>query len=140
MPGPGSYRVPIRTPRSERPFRKAAAEARNRSTLTDALDLYDRLVLSQHRRGAQTRRALDGRSGLLTPLKSRKPASINRDEVSEQVRKRARVAPISANRQLAYASAFFNWCVEEGYIEIKSGKGDPQAGAGKRTGSVPFTW
>ncbi len=102
--------------------RKAAAEARNRSTLTDALDLYDRLVLSQHRRGAQTRRALDGRSGLLTPLKSRKPASINRDEVSEQVRKRARVAPISANRQLAYASAFFNWCVEEGYIEINPAK------------------
>lgn len=93
--------------------REAALEVRNRTTLTDVLDLYEELILAQHRRGSQTRRALDGKKGLLTTLGNRKPASITRAEISDLVKKHARKAPISANRKLAYASAFFNWCVEE---------------------------
>lgn len=93
--------------------RDAALEARTRTTLEDVLDLYEELVLAQHRRGTQTRRALDGKKGLLTTLANRKPASITRAEISDLVKKHARKAPISANRKLAYASAFFNWCVEE---------------------------
>ncbi len=97
--------------------RQAAIDARNRTTLKQVLDIYDTSVLSQHRRGAQTRRALDGKNGLLTTLASRQPASITRAEISDLVRKHARSAPISANRKLAYASAFFNWCVEEAIVE-----------------------
>jgi integrase len=97
--------------------REAAHQARNRTTLRDVLDLYEQLVLSQHRRGTATRRALDGKKGLLATFAGRKPTSITRAEISELVRKHARTAPISANRKLAYASAFFNWCVEEGVVE-----------------------
>lgn len=97
--------------------RAAAAEARNRKTLGEVLDLYDGLVLVQHRRGEGTRRALDGRKGLLKSLKDRVPSSITRAEVADLVKKHARWAPISANRKLAYASAFFNWCIHEGIIE-----------------------
>lgn len=93
--------------------REAALEIRTRTTLKDVLDLYEELILAQHRRGSQTRRALDGKKGLLTTLANRKPASITRAEISDLVKKHARQAPISANRKLAYASAFFNWCVEE---------------------------
>ncbi len=93
--------------------REAALEVRTRTTLKDVLDLYEELILAQHRRGAQTRRALDGKKGLMTTLANRKPASITRAEISDLVKKHARQAPISANRKLAYASAFFNWCVEE---------------------------
>ncbi|WP_294131706.1 integrase family protein [Sphingobium sp.] len=93
--------------------REAALEIRTRTTLKDVLDLYEELILAQHRRGTQTRRALDGKKGLMTTLANRKPASITRAEISDLVRKHARQAPISANRKLAYASAFFNWCVEE---------------------------
>lgn len=97
--------------------RAAAAEARNRKTLGEVLDLYDGLVLVQHRRGEGTRRALDGRKGLLRSLKDRVPSSITRAELADLVKKHARWAPISANRKLAYASAFFNWCIHEGIIE-----------------------
>lgn len=97
--------------------RAAAAEARNRRTLSEVLDVYDGLVLVQHRRGGGTRRALDGRKGLLASLKDRVPSSITRAELSDLVKKHARWAPISANRKLAYASAFFNWCIHEGIVE-----------------------
>jgi len=97
--------------------RAAAAAARNSKTLGEVLDLYDGLVLVQHRRGAGTRRALDGRKGLLKSLKDRVPSSITRAEIADLVKKHGRWAPISANRKLAYASAFFNWCIHEGIIE-----------------------
>lgn len=98
--------------------REAALEIKTRVTLKDVLDLYETSVLSQHRRGAATRRALDGKKGLLKTFSQCKPNSISRAELAEQVRKHARTAPISANRKLAYASAFFNWCVEEEIIEL----------------------
>ncbi|WP_449472688.1 tyrosine-type recombinase/integrase [Sphingobium chungangianum] len=97
--------------------RAAALEARNRTTLTAVLDDYETLVLSQHRRGAATRRALDGKKGLLTTLGNRKPRTILKEEIGDLVKKHARSAPISANRKLAYASAFFNWCVGEGVLD-----------------------
>lgn len=62
--------------------RSAAAAARNNKTLGEVLDLYDGLVLVQHRRGAGTRRALDGRKGLLRSLTDRVPSSITPAEIS----------------------------------------------------------
>ena len=97
--------------------RQAAIEARNRITLVEVLDDYSRRVLSQHRKGDATRRSLDGRKGLLLPLKSRTPSSITRGEMIDLVKREARLSAISANRKLAYASAFFNWCVDEEIIE-----------------------
>ncbi|QDC37282.1 tyrosine-type recombinase/integrase [Sphingobium fuliginis] len=96
--------------------KQAAAEARQRVSLKDVLDTYENLVLKYHRRGTATRRALDGKKGLLTTLASRTPGSLDRLELGDLVKKHARKAPISANRKLAYASAFFNWCVDEGII------------------------
>jgi len=96
--------------------RTAAIAALNRKTLAEVLQDYDESVLSQHRRGAQTKRALDGKRGLLRTLLTREPSSILRAEIADLVRKHARTAPIAANRNLAYASAFFNWCVEEEII------------------------
>ncbi|ATE65137.1 tyrosine-type recombinase/integrase [Rhizorhabdus dicambivorans] len=96
--------------------KEAAAEARRRVSIKDVLDTYERLVLTGHRRGAATRRALDGKAGLLTTLANRTPASITRLELGDLVKKHARKAPISANRKLAYASAFFNWCADEGVL------------------------
>jgi integrase len=43
--------------------------------------------------------------------------NVTRQDVADAVRERARVAPISANRQLAYANAFFNWCVDEELVD-----------------------
>jgi integrase len=97
--------------------RQAALEARSRITLAEVLDTYEQRVLVHHRRGAGTRRALDGKKGLLTTLRSRPPASITRPEIVDLVNKHARTAPISANRKLAFASAFFNWCVNQCILE-----------------------
>lgn len=88
-------------------------EARNRKSLRDLLDTYEEEVLAHHKRGAATRRALDGKEGLLKTLAERDPASLTRSEIVQILKKRAKIAPTSANRQLAYASAFFNWCVDE---------------------------
>ncbi|ODP36710.1 integrase [Sphingomonas turrisvirgatae] len=96
--------------------RAAASEAMSRMTLTSVLDDYQTSVLDQNRTGAATRRALDGPKGLLKPFASRKPVSIMKDEILPLVKKLAIKSPISANRKLAYASAFFNWCVDAGYV------------------------
>lgn len=94
--------------------RLAEEEAlRNRKSLKDVLDAYQCEVLSHHKRGAATRRALDGRRGLLKTFVDRDPTSLARSEIAQILKERAKVSPTSANRQLAYASAFFNWCVDE---------------------------
>lgn len=98
--------------------RKAAIALLCRTTLGELIEDYHSAVLSQHRRGEQTRRALDGKRGLLRPLLSREPSSILRVEIADLVKKHARTAPIAANRNLAYAAAFFNWCVDEGVLPI----------------------
>lgn len=86
---------------------------RNRKSLKDILDTYAEEVLAHHKRGSATRRALDGREGLLSSFADREPASLTRAEITQVLKRRAKIAPTSANRQLAYASAFFNWCVDE---------------------------
>lgn len=91
--------------------------ARHRRTVRDALDAYDRERLCQLKRGAATRRALDGHEGLLNGLLDADLRSVTRQDVADAVRRRAGIAPVSANRQLAYANAFFNWCVDEELIE-----------------------
>lgn len=94
--------------------REAEEEAaRNRKSLKELLESYDEEVLAHHRRGAATRRALDGKEGLLKDFTDRDPASLTRSEIVLALKRKAKVAPTSANRQLAYASAFFNWCVDE---------------------------
>ncbi|API58791.1 hypothetical protein BSL82_05270 [Tardibacter chloracetimidivorans] len=108
-----------RNPNEERRnlAREAQIRARSRKALVQMLDQYEREVLSHHRRGDQTRRALDGKEGLLRTLQARNVKEITRDEIQELLKRRAKRSPISANRQLAYAKAFFNWCVSEGVIE-----------------------
>lgn len=97
--------------------REAQIRARSRKTLVQMLDQYEREILSHHRRGGQTRRALDGKEGLLRTLRAKNVKNIARDELQDLLKRRARRSPISANRQLAYAKAFFNWCVSEGVLE-----------------------
>ena len=93
---------------------EAAASQR---TLRDALDEYEATKLVQLKRGDAVRRALDGRSGLLRKLVHRAPSSIVRADVAALIRAHAIKAPMAANRNLAYARAFFNWCVVEEIIE-----------------------
>lgn len=105
--------------RSEAEDARQAAEeaARRRHTVRQALDRYEAQHLVNLRRGKSTRRALDGVSGLLFPLADRDLKSVSRHDVAEQVRRRAKLAPISANRQLSYANAFFNWCADEELLD-----------------------
>lgn len=81
--------------------RTAAIASLNRKTLSEVIEDYDKAVLSQHRRGAQTKRALDGKRGLLRTLLNRQPESIMKAEISDLVKKHAKTAPIAANRNLA---------------------------------------
>jgi integrase len=97
--------------------RQAALAAAARRTVGDVLDEYQSAKLIQLRAGDGVRRALDGPSGVLRALADREITSIARTDVAEAVRKHALKAPIAANRGLAYARAFLNWCVSEGILE-----------------------
>jgi integrase len=97
--------------------RAAVREALSRRNLCDVLDQYQTAKLSELRRGANVRRAIDGKRGLLKAFVNQDIASITRDDVLNAVRVHAKRAPIAANRCLAYASAFFNWCVGQGILE-----------------------
>ena len=97
--------------------REAQVLARSRQALVQVLDEYERSILTHHRRGSQTRRALDGEKGLLWKFRSRGVRDITREDLYEVVKRRAKTSPISANRQLAYAKAFFNWCLAECIID-----------------------
>ncbi|WP_336962801.1 integrase family protein [Sphingobium aquiterrae] len=92
--------------------------ARNRKSLKDVLDRYESEHLAYLARGKATRRALDGEQGLFKDLVDREPASITRSDISQAVKAKVAIAPASANRQLAYAKAFFNWCVDEEILEL----------------------
>ncbi|WP_166037888.1 integrase family protein [Sphingosinicella sp. YJ22] len=98
-------------------LRAAEVAARSRCTVRQALDRYESEHLHKLRRGKSTRRALDGRSGLLLPFADQDLKCITRQDLAEQVRVRAKLSPISANRQLAYANAFFNWCADEELLD-----------------------
>lgn len=97
--------------------RKAEQAAKSRRSLADVLDQYEREKLASLRRGAAVRRALDGKKGLLRELVRREPASITRADIADAVKKHAKTSPIAANRALAYARAFFNWCVSEDLLQ-----------------------
>jgi integrase len=115
-------------PAEEAKRRKAEAErARlSRRTITEVLDQYEADRLSTLRRGKATRRALDGSCGLLAELREREPTSITRSEIRSALRKRAMASPISANRQLAYLKAFFNWCVAEEIVTANPAQSIPK--------------
>lgn len=96
--------------------RQAEQAAKTRRSLTDVLDQYEREKLANLRRGDAVRRALDGKKGLLRELVRREPASITKADIADAVKKHAKTSPIAANRALAYARAFFNWCVHEDIV------------------------
>jgi integrase len=95
----------------------AALAAVSQRTLRDVLDQYQATKLVQLRNGDAVRRSLDGKSGLLRSLVNRDPTSIVRADVAAAVRNHAIKSPMAANRNLAYARAFFNWCVVEEIVE-----------------------
>ncbi len=103
---------------AERQRAEAERAERERRSLTDVLEQYEREKLVDLRRGRATRRALDGEMGLLKPFADREPALITKVDIRDAVKDRARTSPISANRQLAYANAFFRWCVAEDIMEF----------------------
>lgn len=96
--------------------KEAARVAKTQRKLSDVLDEYERLKLSQLRTTEQTRRALDGPSGLLRAFANKDIGSISRENMVDAVRTHAKRAPIAANRSLAFAKAFFNWCIDQGII------------------------
>lgn len=96
--------------------RQAEQAAKSRRSLADVLDQYEREKLANLRRGDAVRRALDGKKGLLRELVRREPASITKADIADAVKKHAKTSPIAANRALAYARAFFNWCVHEDIV------------------------
>lgn len=97
--------------------RAAEIARKNRRSLADVLDEYERGKLSHLRRGSAVRRALDGRKGLLRDLVRREPREITRADITDAVRRQSKVGKgVGANRNLAYARAFFNWCVAEEII------------------------
>ncbi|MEO0461758.1 MAG: integrase arm-type DNA-binding domain-containing protein [Pseudomonadota bacterium] len=91
-------------------------EARSRRTVSSVLDEYDERHLSTLKRGKATRRALDGPRGLLHDLRNSDIGSPNAMDISQALRESQKRAPIAANRNLAYARAFFNWCKAEQII------------------------
>jgi len=97
--------------------REAERVARTQRKLSDVLDDYQRVKLSQLRRGAPARRGIDGQRGLLRKFASKDIASIARTDIVDAVRKHAEKAPMAANRNLAYVKAFFNWCIDQEIVE-----------------------
>lgn len=97
--------------------REAERVARTQRKLSDVLDDYQRVKLSQLRRGAPVRRGIDGQRGLLRKFASKDIASIVRTDIVDAVRKHAEKAPMAANRNLAYVKAFFNWCIDQEIVE-----------------------
>jgi integrase len=95
----------------------ARLAAKTRRKLSDVLDDYEKRKLSQLRTTGQTRRALDGPHGLLRAFANRDIGSIERSEIVDALRAQAKKAPISANRKLAFAKAFFNWCIDQDILE-----------------------
>lgn len=93
--------------------RRAEQAAKSRRSLADVLDQYEREKLANLRRGTAVRRALDGKKGLLRGMIQREPSSITKADIDAALSKHAKTSPIAANRALAYARAFFNWCVRK---------------------------
>lgn len=88
--------------------RDAAIAAKGRRNLSEVLDQYDRMKLSQLRSATENRRALGGPSGILKAFLHKDIASIDRSDIADAVRAHAQKSPIAANRSLAYVKAFLN--------------------------------
>ncbi|MDB5575878.1 MAG: integrase [Bradyrhizobium sp.] len=99
-------------------IKASADETRRQVVVKDVLDTYDGTVLVNHRSKGNTRRSLDGKRGLLRTVISRPIISLTRLELGDLIKEDAKIAPIGANRKMAMASAFFNWCVDEGVLEV----------------------
>ena len=97
--------------------REAERAARTQRKLSDVLDDYERVKLSQLRSGAQCRRGIDGKCGLLRKFASKDIASIARSDILDAVRKHAETSPMAANRYLAYVKAFMNWCIDQEILD-----------------------
>lgn len=110
--------------------RKATALAlqakRAQRCLSDVLNEYEEVHLADLRQGAARRRALDGRSGLLRKYRGTHIGDITEEDVVSAVAAHWRRAPIAANRNLAYAKAFFGWCKDRRIV-----KQNPAAGIKK---------
>jgi integrase len=83
-------------------------------SLRTLLDRYEARRLSQLRKGAVMARALQLGLADILPLEA---SLIGRREISAAIDDMADRAPIHANRVLAYAKAFFGWCVGRGYLD-----------------------
>jgi hypothetical protein len=117
--------------------RAAVHDVLSRRNLCDVLDQYQTTKLSELRRGANVRRAIDGKRGLLQAFVNQDIASSMRDDALNAVRLHAKRAPIAAKRCLAYVSAFFNWCVGQGILEA-SHAATVKAFKGTRARSLSF--
>ncbi|CAN5258752.1 site-specific integrase [soil metagenome] len=87
------------------------------TSVVDALDLYETNKLALLVRGGNARRALDGREGILKDLTDQPIRSLTRADLAQRVRDRAKIAAISANRQLSYLKTFLSWCVDEELVD-----------------------
>ncbi|WP_313807575.1 tyrosine-type recombinase/integrase [Sphingobium sp.] len=87
------------------------------TSVADALDLYETNKLALLDRGSGVRRALDGREGVLKELKDQSIRSLTRADLAQRIRDRAKIAPVSANRQLSYLKTFLSWCVDEEFVD-----------------------
>ena len=103
---------------AKREAREAMARAAEQQvTVGQAIERYAMQHLCQLRRGEATRRALEGPRGLLSEFLDRDIRTVTRADVSGAVARHATKAPIAANRSLAYAKAFFNWCIDVAIID-----------------------
>jgi hypothetical protein len=68
-------------------------QVRRQVSVKDVLNTYDGTVLVHHRSGGNTRRSLDGRSGLLATLSTRPIISLTRLEIGDLVKEHAKTAP-----------------------------------------------
>ncbi len=92
-------------------------------TLGALVEQYDRRRLTQLRRGAGVRRALD--RGLAS-LRHREISTVGRRDIVMAIDLVAEAAPVQANRTLAYAKAFFSWAVGRGYLDRNPAVGIPK--------------
>lgn len=109
----------------------------NQIALCSALDTYQTEVLTHRRTGEGIRRMLDGSKGLLRKWARREIGAITNDDIRDEVKRIAKAAPISANRKLAHALAFFNWCVRERYITENPAKEISKPGKEKERDRYP---
>ena len=94
--------------------------ARHYTKLSELIDTYDKMKLANLRRGAATKRALEG---ALKRFLDRDPATLTRRDIAGAIDKIAERAPVSANRSLAYVKAFFGWAVGRGHLPTNPADG-----------------